>query len=51
MPRLRLPPVPVFIAMTVMAEMAFVTYATMSAVYLITVADLDPFQLILVGTV
>lgn len=51
MPRLRLPPVPVFIAMTVMAEMAFVTYATMSAVYRITEADLDPFQLILVGTV
>ena len=51
MTRLQLAPVPVFIAMTVVGEMAFVTYATMSAVYRITEVGLDPFQLILVGTV
>ena len=51
MPRLRLPPVRVFvIAMTSLAEMAFMTF-TVSSVYRITEADLNPLQLILVGTV
>ena len=49
--RLRLPPVPVFVTMTVAGEMAFMTFATVSSVYRITEAGLDPLQLILVGTV
>ena len=51
MTRLQLPPVPVFITMTVIGEMAFMTFATVSSVYRITEAELDPLQLILVGTV
>ena len=51
MTRFRLAPVPVFLVMAVVAEMASMTFATMSAVYRITEAGLDPLQLILVGTV
>ena len=51
MTRLRLAPVPVFLVMAVVAEMASMTFATMSAVYRITEAGLNPLQLILVGTV
>ncbi len=51
MTRLRLPPVPVFLIMAIVAEMAAMTFATMSAVYRITEAGLNPLQLILVGTV
>ncbi len=51
MPRLHLPPVPVFVTMTVIGEMAFMTFATMASVYCITEAQLAPLQLMLVGTV
>ena len=51
MTRFRLAPVPVFLVMAVVAEMASMTFATMSAVYRITEAGLNPLQLILVGTV
>ena len=51
MTRFRLAPVPVFLVMAVVAEMAAMTFATMSAVYRITEAGLNPLQLILVGTV
>lgn len=51
MSRLKLPPVPVFLVMAIVAEMAAMTFATMSAVYRITEAGLNPLQLILVGTV
>ena len=51
MTRLHLAPVPVFLVMAVVAEMASMTFATMSAVYRITEAGLNPLQLILVGTV
>lgn len=51
MRRLQLPPVPVFLVMAIVAEMAAMTFATMSAVYRITEAGLNPLQLILVGTV
>ena len=49
--RLHLPSVPVFLVMAVVAEMASMTFATMSAVYRISEAGLNPLQLILVGTV
>ncbi len=45
-----LPPVPLFIIMVVITEMAFMTFATVSSVYRISEAGLDPLQLILVGT-
>lgn len=51
MRRLQLPPVHVFLIMAVIAEMATMTFSTMSAVYRITEAGLNPLQLILVGTV
>ena len=51
MSRLQLPPVHVFLIMAVVAEMATMTFSTMSAVYRITEAGLNPLQLILVGTV
>ena len=51
MPRLHLRPIPVFLVMAVVAEMASMTFATMSAAYRITEAGLNPLQLILVGTV
>ena len=51
MKSLQLPPIPVFLIMAVVAEMAAMTFATMSAVYRITEAGLNPLQLILVGTV
>ena len=51
MNRLQLPPVPVFLTMAIVAEMATMSFATMSAVYRITEAGLNPLQLILVGTV
>ena len=50
MSRLQLPPVHVFLIMAVVAEMATMTFSTMSAVYRITEAGLNPLQLILVGT-
>ena len=37
--------------MAIVAEMATMTFSTMSAVYRITEAGLNPLQLILVGTV
>ena len=51
MKRLQLPPVHVFLIMAIIAEMATMTFSTMSAVYRITEAGLNPLQLILVGTV
>ena len=48
---LRLPPIPVYIALTVVGELAFMTFATVSSVYRINEAGLDPLQLVLVGTV
>ncbi len=36
--------------MAVFGEMAFLTFATVSSVYRITEASLDPLQLVLVGT-
>ncbi len=51
MRRLELPPVHVFLIMAIFAEMATMTFSTMSAVYRITEAGLNPLQLILVGTV
>ena len=49
--RFKLPPVPVFLTMAIVAEMAAMAFSTMSAVYRITEAGLNPLQLILVGTV
>ena len=49
--RLRLPPVRVYLVMSFVSQMAFLTVATVSIVYQITQANLDPFQLLIVGTV
>ncbi len=51
MTRFQLAPVRVFLVMAVFGEMAFLTFATLSSVYRITEASLDPLQLVLVGTV
>ena len=52
MTRYRKPgPIPVYLGMVTWGNMAFMTWATMSAVYRIQEAGLDPVQLILVGTV
>ena len=52
MTRYRKPgPIPVYLGMVTWGSMAFMTWATMSAVYRIQEAGLDPVQLILVGTV
>ncbi len=51
MSRLRLPPITVYLVMSFFSQMAFLTVATVSIVYQITQANLDPFQLLIVGTV
>ena len=52
MTRFRKPgPIPVYLGMVTCGNFAFMTWATMSAVYRIQEAGLDPIQLILVGTV
>ena len=52
MTRYRKPgPIPVYLGMVTCGNFAFMTWATMSAVYRIQEAGLDPIQLILVGTV
>ncbi len=48
---LRLPPIVVFMTMSVVMELAFMMFATVASVYRISVAGLDPLQLILVGSV
>ncbi len=47
----RLAPVPVYLLITGVGSAFFMTYATVSSVYRITEAGLNPLQLILVGTV
>lgn len=47
---MRQPPVLVFIVMSAVSGMAYMTFATVSAVYRIREAGLDPLELILVGT-
>ncbi len=51
MSRFRLPPVTVYLVMAFFSQMGFLTVATVSIVYQITQANLDPFQLLIVGTV
>ena len=51
MSSLRLPPITVYLVMSFFSQMAFLTVATVSIVYQITQANLDPFQLLIVGTV
>ena len=47
----KLGPIPVYLLMAVLDGVGFMTFATVSSVYRITEAGLDPLQLILVGTV
>ena len=51
MSRFRLRPVTVYLIMAFFGQMAFLTVSTVSMVYQITQANLDPFQLLIVGTV
>ncbi len=51
MSRFRLPPITVYLLMAFFSQMGFLTVATVSIVYQITEANLDPFQLLIVGTV
>ena len=51
MTRFQTPPITVYLVMAFFSQMAFLTSATVSIVYQITEARLDPFQLLLVGTV
>ena len=51
MKRTLLPPVTVYLSMSFFRQMAFLTASTVSIVYQITQAHLDPFQLLLVGAV
>ena len=51
MSRFRLPPITVYLVMAFFSQMGFLTVATVSIVYQITEANLDPFQLLIVGTV
>ena len=49
MNNLKLPPAPIYLIIKAYGEMAFMTYATVASAYRIIEADLDPFQLLLVG--
>ena len=48
MKRTLLPPVTVYLSMSFFRQMTFLTASTLSIVYQITQADLNPFQLLIV---
>lgn len=51
MSRFRLPPVRVYLVMAFFRQMTFLTASTVAIIYQITQANLDPFQLLIVGAV
>ncbi|MCY4654994.1 MAG: MFS transporter [Dehalococcoidia bacterium] len=51
MSRLRLRPIAVYLVMAFFSQLGFLTSATVSIIYQITQANLDPFQLLIVGAV
>ena len=51
MSRFRLPPVTVYLVMAFFRQMTFLTASTVAIIYQITQANLDPFQLLIVGAV